>query len=450
MGSKTSPQKPNVALVGAGPGDVDLLTLKAAALLGAADVVLYDALVHPDILQLAARATLVPVGKRKGAHCPQEDINRILVDYARSGQRVVRLKGGDPFVFGRGGEEARALADAGFGFEVVPGISSALAAPCYAGIPVTDRGKSISFGVVSAHRKEDGGLSSEALRRAARGVDTLVVLMAKSRLQEVARICLEQGRPTDQSVALVVDGTRADQQVWLGTLYDFAVAPVYDLPEGPGLLVVGNVAQSPEALRWWTGPQCRFHRHSAPHASSIVGKALPTGRFLVMTGPGKGKSTAAFGLALRSLGHGHQVALAQFIKSDAAVGELMALEQFPGVRNYVGGHGFLPKIQDSRWSKHQNAAQRAWRWALCALRSPKYVTVVLDELNVALDKGLVDQEQVLEAIREAVHGPLSKTVVCTGRGAPEALIALADTVSHIDCVKHAYTLGIPAQLGVEF
>ncbi|HVM67914.1 MAG TPA: uroporphyrinogen-III C-methyltransferase, partial [Acidimicrobiales bacterium] len=166
-----------VALVGAGPGDPGLLTVRGAALLRAADVVLYDSLAEQSLLDLAPPgAERRFVGKTPGAPMPQEEINALLVAHARAGRRVVRLKGGDPFVFGRGGEEAEALAAAGIPFEVVPGVTSAVAVPAYAGIPVTHRGLSTSFTVVTGHSRHavDAETNWEALARAG---GTIVVLM---------------------------------------------------------------------------------------------------------------------------------------------------------------------------------------------------------------------------------------------------------------------------------
>ncbi len=167
-----------VALVGAGPGDPGLMTVRGLELLRRAQVVVYDRLVDPRLLDEAPRARRIFAGKASGHHAlPQEQINALLILHARRGRRVVRLKGGDPFVFGRGGEEAEALAGARIPFEVVPGVSSALAAPAYAGIPVTHRGVASSFTVVTGHGSAPGQGSSVDWARLARASDTLVVLM---------------------------------------------------------------------------------------------------------------------------------------------------------------------------------------------------------------------------------------------------------------------------------
>ena len=176
-----------VYLVGAGPGDPGLLTLRGAEVMRRADVVVYDRLAEPSLLELAPPgADLVDVGKRPGSPVPQDQINRLLVDRGLAGLEVVRLKGGDPFVLGRGGEEAEVLTRAGVAFEVVPGVTSAVAVPAYAGIPVTHRGLSTSFTVVTGHSRHavDNEIDWEALARAG---DTIVVLMGVAHKAEIGR-----------------------------------------------------------------------------------------------------------------------------------------------------------------------------------------------------------------------------------------------------------------------
>jgi uroporphyrin-III C-methyltransferase len=201
-----------VYLVGAGPGDPRLLTLRGAEVLQRADVVVYDRLAPAALLDLAPRgAERVDAGKARGrVALTQEEINRVLVDRGRRGLVVVRLKGGDPFVFGRGGEEALALAEAGVAFEVVPGVSAAVAAPAYAGIPVTHRGLATSYAVVSATLA--GGAPGELARTAA-AADTLVLLMAAERLGEVCGQLIAAGRPADQPAAVIASASTAAQRV---------------------------------------------------------------------------------------------------------------------------------------------------------------------------------------------------------------------------------------------
>ncbi|GAC1538907.1 MAG: uroporphyrinogen-III C-methyltransferase [Acidimicrobiales bacterium] len=234
-----------VYLVGAGPGDPGLLTIRGAELLARADVVVHDRLAEPALLALApASATRVDVGKRPGQSVRQEEINGLLVRHARSGSCVVRLKGGDPFVFGRGGEEAEALAAAGVEFEIVPGVSSAIAAPAYAGIPVTHRGLSTSFTVVTGHSRHavDTETNWEALATAA---GTLVVLMGVAHRAEIARRLLVGGLPPQTPVAAVRWGSRLDQQTVRTTLDRLGETAL----EPPVTIVIGRVAALD--LGWW-------------------------------------------------------------------------------------------------------------------------------------------------------------------------------------------------------
>jgi len=238
-----------VSLVGAGPGDPALLTRKAIATLRASDLVLYDALVDERILRYARHAQRFFVGKREGRHVlSQEKINALMIRAARRGRRVVRLKGGDPFVLGRGGEEAIALSAAGVPFEVVPGISSAIAAPALAGIPVTHRGLASSFLVVSGHDVEAFSAATSGLEP--RGV-TLVVLMGLARTAALAARLLDQGWIGETPAAVIVDASSSGQQVWRGTLSDLAGgAPdvVAGAAAAPGTIVVGEVVSLAEAL----------------------------------------------------------------------------------------------------------------------------------------------------------------------------------------------------------
>ena len=229
-----------VYLVGAGPGDPGLLTVKGADALGRADVVVYDRLVHPSLLDLApAAAERVYVGKAPGAaEMEQGDINALLVEEGRAGKEVVRLKGGDPFVFGRGGEEAEALAAAGLTFEVVPGITSAIGAPAYAGIPVTHRGKSTHFTVVTGHEDPDKGGFDVDWSALARVGGTLVILMGAGRVGEIASQLVAGGLSPETPVAAVRNGTRADQQTVRATLATVGAVGV----QAPAAIVVGDVA----------------------------------------------------------------------------------------------------------------------------------------------------------------------------------------------------------------
>jgi uroporphyrin-III C-methyltransferase len=228
-----------VALVGAGPGDPGLLTVRGADLLRRAEVVVHDRLIDPGLLALApADAELIDVGKGPGTSIAQSEITDQLIELGRAGRRVVRLKGGDPFVFGRGGEEAEALRRAGVDYEVVPGVSSAFAAPAAAGIPVTHRGLATSVTVVTGH--VGGGASSGAVDwpSLGRAGGTLVILMGMSERERIAAELMASGRGADTPVAVVHWGTTARQTVVRSTLGGLAQV---DLP-APSVIVVGPVA----------------------------------------------------------------------------------------------------------------------------------------------------------------------------------------------------------------
>ncbi|MEJ2210261.1 MAG: uroporphyrinogen-III C-methyltransferase [Anaerolineae bacterium] len=242
-----------VSLIGAGPGDPGLLTLHGARALAAADVVVYDYLANPELLAHApAGAEQIYVGKKAGQHTlSQDEINALLVARGRAGQRVARLKGGDPFVFGRGGEEALALVEAGVPFEVIPGVTSAVAAPAYAGIPVTQRGLASSFAVVTGHvdpTHEESALDWDHL---ATGVDTLVLLMGVGNLPRIVEQLLAHGRPADTPVALVRWGTTPRQEVVAGTLADIVQRVRAAGLRPPAVTIVGAVAGLRPHLNWF-------------------------------------------------------------------------------------------------------------------------------------------------------------------------------------------------------
>ena len=240
-----------VALVGAGPGDPGLMTVRGLALLRGAEVVVYDRLVDRRLLREAPRARRIFAGKASGDHAlPQEQINALLIAHARRGRRVVRLKGGDPFVFGRGGEEAEALAAAGVPFEVVPGVSSAVAAPAYAGVPLTHRGVASSFAVVTGHECATDADRVD-WRRLATAVDTLVILMGIAALGRIARELLAHGRAPQTPVALVHWGTTERQVVLTGRLDDIGPRARAAGLASPVVIVVGDVVALRERLAWF-------------------------------------------------------------------------------------------------------------------------------------------------------------------------------------------------------
>ncbi len=239
-----------VYLVGAGPGDPGLLTVRGRELLRRAPVIVYDQLVNPALLEeTAAESVKIYVGKRAGHHyLAQEEINAVLIAQARNGQEVVRLKGGDPFVFGRGGEEAEALADAGIAFEVVPGVSSAVAVPACAGVPLTHRRYASSFAVVTGHeaRKPNSSIDWAKLATA---VDTLVILMGLGNLAIIVQKLIEHGRAAETPAAVIRSGTTSEQKSVIGTLADIVEKSAGIAP--PALIVVGDVVSLSEKLSWF-------------------------------------------------------------------------------------------------------------------------------------------------------------------------------------------------------
>ncbi|WP_135230532.1 uroporphyrinogen-III C-methyltransferase [Deinococcus fonticola] len=267
---------PFVSLVGAGPGDPGLLTLRAAERLREADVVLYDALANPELLHLCPQAELLDVGKRGFLpSMSQQDINALMVHKAleNGGQRVVRLKGGDPFVFGRGGEEALACAAAGVPCEVVPGISSAVAAAAYAGIPVTHRGVARSFAVLTG-TDQHGSAAYAGLS----GVDTLVFLMAVKHLERIAADLIAAGRDPRTPAATIQWASTPQQRVVTGTLADIAAVVRGAGVGAPAVTVVGEVVRLHESLNWFvpqalplSGVQVAVTRTRAGTGSALAG-----------------------------------------------------------------------------------------------------------------------------------------------------------------------------------
>jgi uroporphyrinogen III methyltransferase/synthase len=242
-----------VHLVGAGPGDAGLLTLRGADLLRRADVVIYDVLVNPELLRLApAAAELISRGSRShGAALSQEEINSVMITRAREGKCVVRLKGGDPYVFGRGGEEAEALADAHIPFEVVPGVSSIVAAPNYAGIPLTHRDHCSSFTVLTGHEGASGEETHFDLDQIARIPGTKVILMGLKKLKELTEGLIARGLAPETPVAIVQWGTIGRQKSISGTLADIAgIAAKWNFSP-PAITIIGDVVKLRVKLNWF-------------------------------------------------------------------------------------------------------------------------------------------------------------------------------------------------------
>ena len=243
-----------VLLVGAGPGDPDLITVRGAKMMARADVVLYDELATSELLDLAPdRAELVNVGKR-GHDAPtrsQDEINALLVEHARAGRTVVRLKGGDPLVFGRGGEEMSVCASAGIPFEIVPGVTSAVAALSYAGIPVTDRRYSASFAVVTGHKDPSRVAEQTRWRELGTAVDTLVILMGMRNLSGLIEELIAGGRSPDTPAAAVMHGTLPEQRTCVSTLAELPAAIRKAGLGSPSVVVIGDVVRLREGLSWW-------------------------------------------------------------------------------------------------------------------------------------------------------------------------------------------------------
>lgn len=241
-----------VYLVGAGPGDIDLITVKGVKCIEEADIILYDRLINKDLLNYAKKdVELIYCGKLPNYHTlKQETINKFLVKHALKGKVVTRLKGGDPFVYGRGGEEAEALAVQGIPFQIVPGITSGIAAPAYAGIPVTHRELSSTFAFVTGHRKEG---EEEELRweSLAKGIDTLAIYMGVSNLPYICSMLRKHGRKKETPVALIHWGTTGAQQTVTGTLENITEEVKKAGIQNPSMIVVGEVVSLRSKLRWF-------------------------------------------------------------------------------------------------------------------------------------------------------------------------------------------------------
>ncbi len=239
-----------VYLTGAGPGDLELLTIKALKIIQKADVIIYDKLANSEILKEAKDdALLIFVGKERGNHkVPQDEINEIIYQNALKYKIVVRLKGGDPFVFGRGGEEALYLKQRDIKFEIIPGISSAIAVPAYAGIPVTNRGVTPSFRVVTGHRKSSDNIANINWSSFIEN-ETIVFLMGLHNIQLIVDNLIKVGKPQDYPCAIISEGTTKNQKVITGTLCDIVLKSKDAI--SPAIIIVGEVVKLREDLKWF-------------------------------------------------------------------------------------------------------------------------------------------------------------------------------------------------------
>ncbi|MDW8344487.1 MAG: uroporphyrinogen-III C-methyltransferase, partial [Verrucomicrobiae bacterium] len=253
MNGETVTRPGKVYLVGAGPGDPGLITVRGVECLQRAEVVVYDKLANPVLLQYApASAERIYAGKDPKKHTlTQEEINQLLIDRARAGRTVVRLKGGDPVVFGRGSEEAEALRAAGIEYELVPGVSSAIAGPMYAGIPVTHRGLATAFLVVTGHEDPTKETPQVDWAQVARFFGTRVILMGVERIGAIAAELMRHGLAADTPVAMVQDATLPRQRVVTGTLATIAEVAEREQIRPPAITVVGDVVRLREVLAWW-------------------------------------------------------------------------------------------------------------------------------------------------------------------------------------------------------
>lgn len=241
-----------VYLVGAGPGDPKLITLKGLECIQQADVIAYDRLVNQKLLTYAKpNAEMIYCGKEPGRHhFIQEEIHHLLVEKAKQGKMVTRLKGGDPFVFGRGAEEASVLREANIAYEVVPGITAGIAAPAYAGISVTHREYASSFAIITGHGRDEKGQDTVQWDKVATGIDTLAFYMGIGNLQYIANQLMKHGRSSDTAVAIIEKGTTAEQRTILSTLENIAEEAVLQNIKNPALILVGQVANLHETLAW--------------------------------------------------------------------------------------------------------------------------------------------------------------------------------------------------------
>lgn len=235
-----------LTVVGAGPGDIELITLKAIRVLGTAKVVLYDALVDPELLQYAPLAEHIFVGKRRGCYAYQQDqINELIVSRAKSHGHVVRLKGGDPFVFGRGAEEMAYAAAHGIEVALVPGISSSLAVAASQNIPVTKRGASESFWVITGTTREHR-LSND-VRLAAKSTATVVILMGMSKLSQIVDLFIAEGK-SQMPIAIIQNGTRADEKIGVGTIDNIVEEVARQQLTNPAIIIIGEVVRHRERI----------------------------------------------------------------------------------------------------------------------------------------------------------------------------------------------------------
>jgi uroporphyrinogen III methyltransferase/synthase len=406
-----------VYLVGAGPGDPGLLTARALELIAAADVIVYDRLIPPRALEHAkAEAKLIYVGKEGGGKATsQAEIERLLVEHGAAGRTVVRLKGGDPFVFGRGGEEAEALAAAGIPFAAVPGVTAGVAAPAYAGIPVTHRDEASAVAFVTGHEdpsKPESALDWEAL---ARFPGTLVIYMGVRRLETVTARLVQAGRPAEEPAAVIERGTFSDQRVVSATLSTMAQAAAAHGVRAPAVAVFGPVARLRERLQWFG---------SGPLAGLTV--AVTRAR------------SQASGLANRLRELGAEVVEAPAIRIVPIEGPAPEIERYDLVC-LTSPNGV--RLLFERLAREGRDA-RAFAGTRVAAIGPG-TAAALREHGIAAD--LVPDQFVAEALVEALSVvPVGRALVARAAGARDVLpLGLRDRGADVDVVELYETVAEP-------
>ena len=428
-----------VFLVGAGPGDPGLLTVRAVELLGSADVVLYDRLIPPGALRHArAGAELVYVGKQGGGpQMPQEEIDRLLVEHGRSGKRVVRLKGGDPLVFGRGGEEALRLREAGIAFEIVPGITAGVAAPAYAGIPVTHRELASGVAFVTGH--EDPGKPGSALDWAAlaRFPGTLVFYMGVRALPRIAERLQAEGRPADEPVAVVERGTLPGQRTVVATLADVAARAEEAGVKAPAVTLVGPVAALREDLAWLeqrplhgrTVAVTRARAQASPLAArlrELGAEVIEAPAIRTQSLPAEVPDLSTYDLLIASSPNGVRELFARIRDARELAGVRVAA-MGPGTARALREHGIEADIVPERSVAEgmvEALAQQEFQRVLLA-RGKEGRDVLPDALR---DRGA--QVDVL-ALYETVPEPLDEDAVKAVAAADYVTFTSASTVRHL-------------------
>jgi uroporphyrinogen III methyltransferase/synthase len=419
-----------VYLVGAGPGDPGLLTLRGREAIAASDIVIHDYLVDPRLLRFARRnAEIIASGKRGDAACrdrQQAAIHARMIAAARAGKIVTRLKGGDPFVFGRGGEEAEELARAGIRYEIVPGVSSAVAVPAYAGIPVTERGLNSSFTVVTGH--EAPGTSHPIDWAALARMETIIILMGLRELPEILDKLVRAGKAPTTPAACICSGTRPDQRTVVGTVGDLAAKVRAAGFEPPAILVVGGVVSRRERLSW-------FERRPLLGRKIVVTRAADAG--------------VEFGERLERLGA--EVLLAPTIE----LCDPPSFEAFDGALSEIGSFDWIVftsahgvDVFFSRLAARGRDVRELWRARLAAIGSGTAAALVRRGLKVEVVPEAFRAEALVDALRPRVAG--SSVLLPRAAGArdvlPNELAAAGARVRDVATYRAERTASLPPRV----